>query len=63
MTAPPTVEAFHDRATGTVSYVVHAGPGTPCAVIDPVLDFDLKSGRTVKVLKLGGRPWGVVTTP
>jgi glyoxylase-like metal-dependent hydrolase (beta-lactamase superfamily II) len=46
VTAPPTVEAFHDRATGTVSYVVHAGPGTPCAVIDPVLDFDLKSGRT-----------------
>ena len=32
--------------TGTVSYVVHAGPGMPCAVIDPVLDFDPKSGRT-----------------
>jgi glyoxylase-like metal-dependent hydrolase (beta-lactamase superfamily II) len=46
VTAPPRVEPFHDRATGTVSYVVHAGAGSACAVIDPVLDFDLKSGRT-----------------
>jgi glyoxylase-like metal-dependent hydrolase (beta-lactamase superfamily II) len=42
----PLAEAFHDRSTGTVSYVVHGGAGTPCAVIDPVLDFDVKSGRT-----------------
>jgi glyoxylase-like metal-dependent hydrolase (beta-lactamase superfamily II) len=25
---------------------VHAGAGTPCAIIDPVLDYDPKSGRT-----------------
>jgi glyoxylase-like metal-dependent hydrolase (beta-lactamase superfamily II) len=29
-----------------VTYVVHAGPGTACAIVDPVLDFDPKSGRT-----------------
>ena len=29
-----------------MTYVVHAGPGTPCAVIDSVLDYDPKSGRT-----------------
>lgn len=39
------VQPFFDAATGTVSYVVHAGPGSPCAVVDPVLDFDAKSGR------------------
>ncbi len=36
----PEVEGFHDAATGTVSYVVHSGPGTACAIIDPVTDFD-----------------------
>ena len=44
--AGPAVEPFFDKATSTVSYVVHGGPGSPCAVIDPVLDFDMKSGRT-----------------
>jgi glyoxylase-like metal-dependent hydrolase (beta-lactamase superfamily II) len=43
---PPRVEAFFDGATSTVTYVVHSGEGTPCALIDPVLDFDPKSGRT-----------------
>jgi glyoxylase-like metal-dependent hydrolase (beta-lactamase superfamily II) len=42
----PQVEGFFDPATWTVTYVVHAGPGSACAVIDPVLDFDPKSGRT-----------------
>ncbi|HEY0522974.1 MAG TPA: MBL fold metallo-hydrolase, partial [Stellaceae bacterium] len=44
--AAPAVEPFFDKATSTVSYVVHEGPGSRCAVIDPVLDFDMKSGRT-----------------
>ena len=40
------VKAFFDEATNTVSYVVR-DPGTgQCAVIDTVLDFDPKSGRT-----------------
>ncbi|NBT79274.1 MAG: MBL fold metallo-hydrolase, partial [Betaproteobacteria bacterium] len=32
--------------TWTVTYVVHQGPGTACAIIDSVLDYDPKSGRT-----------------
>ncbi len=45
-TLRPQVQAFFDAATGTVSYVVHDGPGTPAAIIDPVLDYDARSGRT-----------------
>ncbi|WP_431262012.1 MBL fold metallo-hydrolase [Roseateles chitinivorans] len=41
-----TIAAFHDERTGTVSYVL-ADPATrQAAIVDPVLDFDLKSGRT-----------------
>lgn len=40
------IESFFDPDTCTVTYVVHAGRGTPCAVIDSVLDYDPKSGRT-----------------
>jgi glyoxylase-like metal-dependent hydrolase (beta-lactamase superfamily II) len=42
----PIVQAFFDPATWTVSYVVYAAPGGACAVIDPVLDYDPKAGRT-----------------
>ncbi|GAB2838146.1 MBL fold metallo-hydrolase [Pseudoduganella ginsengisoli] len=42
----PQVQAFFDPATSTVTYVVHAGEGSACAVIDSVLDYDPKSGRT-----------------
>lgn len=45
-TLRPQVHGLFDPATGTVTYVVHAGPGTACAIIDPVLDYDPKSGRT-----------------
>jgi glyoxylase-like metal-dependent hydrolase (beta-lactamase superfamily II) len=42
--ASPAVHAIFDPRTGSVQYVV-ADPGTgDCAIIDPVLDFDLKSG-------------------
>ncbi len=42
----PTVKAFFDPCTNTITYVV-ADPATGCAaVIDPVLDFDPASGRT-----------------
>jgi glyoxylase-like metal-dependent hydrolase (beta-lactamase superfamily II) len=40
------VQAFFDTATATVTYVVYEAPDTACAVIDPVLDFDSKAGRT-----------------
>ncbi len=42
----PEVRSFFDKATNTVTHVVHGGAGTPCAVIDPVLDYDSRSGRT-----------------
>jgi len=40
------VQSFYDPTSSTASHVVHAGPGSACAVIDPVLDFDVRSGRT-----------------
>ncbi|MBV9523046.1 MAG: MBL fold metallo-hydrolase, partial [Alphaproteobacteria bacterium] len=40
------VQSFYDKASSTASHVVHGGDGGACAVIDPVLDFDLRSGRT-----------------
>lgn len=42
----PDVKAFFDEATFTVSYVVKDPGSTSCAVIDTVLDYDPKSGRT-----------------
>jgi glyoxylase-like metal-dependent hydrolase (beta-lactamase superfamily II) len=39
-------QGFFDAKTGTVSYVVHDEATRRAAVIDPVLDFDAKSGRT-----------------
>lgn len=42
----PTIQAFYDPATWTVSYVVFDESGGNCAIIDPVLDYDPKSGRT-----------------
>jgi glyoxylase-like metal-dependent hydrolase (beta-lactamase superfamily II) len=44
--ASPQIEGFFDKATWTVTYVVHNGPGSACAIIDSVLDYDPKSGRT-----------------
>lgn len=37
---------FFDQGTSTFTYVVDDGPGTACAIIDPVLNYDPKSGRT-----------------
>ena len=42
----PTVQSFFDPATWTVSYVIYEKEGSPCAIIDSVLDYDAKSGRT-----------------
>ncbi|MCG2584534.1 MBL fold metallo-hydrolase [Massilia sp. TS11] len=42
----PQVKGFFDPATSTISYVVYAAPGSACAIIDSVLDYDPKSGRT-----------------
>jgi len=40
------VQAFLDPDTETFSYVVYDRPAGHAAVIDPVLDFDPKAGRT-----------------
>lgn len=40
------VEAFLDRDSETFSYVVYDRTGGHAAIIDPVLDYDAKSGRT-----------------
>jgi len=42
----PQIQSVFDATTSTVTYIVHDGPGTACAIIDPVLDYDPKSGRT-----------------
>lgn len=42
----PMVEAFFDQSTWTVTYVVYDAPGGTAAIIDSVLDYDPKSGRT-----------------
>ena len=42
----PRIQAFFDPSSSTVSYVVYQARGSACAVIDPVLDYDPKSGRT-----------------
>jgi glyoxylase-like metal-dependent hydrolase (beta-lactamase superfamily II) len=42
----PDIKAFFDPATFTVSYLVADPASRKAAVIDPVLDFDPKSGRT-----------------
>jgi hypothetical protein len=44
--ASPQVEGFFDPVTGAVSYGVLASAGSACAIIDSVLDYDPKSGRT-----------------
>ena len=42
----PQVHGISDPATWTVTYVVYEKPGSACAIIDSVLDYDPKSGRT-----------------
>jgi len=42
----PIVHGIFDKATWTITYIVHRGKGTACAIIDSVLDYDPKSGRT-----------------
>ena len=46
MSQRTTIQAFFDPATWTVSYVVSDDATGAAAVVDPVLDFDFKSGHT-----------------
>lgn len=58
------IESFFDEATNTVSYIVFDRSTHACAVVDSVLDYDPKSGRTstasadriiARVCELGAR--------
>ena len=49
MAARTSVQAFFDENTWTVTYVVVDDATRAAAIIDPVLDFDFKSGRTTTV--------------
>ena len=42
----PQVHGIFDPATWTITYVVHSGAKSDCVIIDSVLDYDPKSGRT-----------------
>ncbi|MBN9597509.1 MAG: MBL fold metallo-hydrolase [Afipia sp.] len=45
MTATPDIQAFFDEPTNTISYLVTDPSTGQSAVIDPVLDYDPKSGE------------------
>ena len=45
MTTKPLIQAFFDEPTNTVSYLVADPVTKKAAVIDPVLDYDHKSGK------------------
>lgn len=42
----PQIQGFFDPATFTISYIVGDADGGTCAIVDSVLDYDAKSGRT-----------------
>ncbi|UVK40143.1 MBL fold metallo-hydrolase [Mesorhizobium sp. AR10] len=44
--ARPEVTGFYDKPTGAIQYVVADMATRRCAIIDPILDFDEKSGAT-----------------
>ena len=46
MTSRTTVQPFFDDRTGTISYVVSENASKRAAILDPVMDFDFRSGRT-----------------
>ena len=43
--AKPQVRAFFDHATNTVSYLVFDAETKHGAVVDPVLDYDMATGK------------------
>jgi glyoxylase-like metal-dependent hydrolase (beta-lactamase superfamily II) len=45
----PEVAGFYDPRTGSIQYVVSCPKTRNCAIIDPVLDFDEKSGTTASI--------------
>ena len=62
MSGKPVIRAFFDEATNTVSYLVADPETRRAAVIDPVLDYDPKSGvvddHSVKAIVAAARAAG-----
>ena len=50
----PTVQAFFDEATNTISYLVSDPASGVAAIIDPVLDYDPASADPVEARPLPG---------
>ena len=48
----PSVQAFFDHATNTVSYIVHDPATKKAAIIDPVLDFTPRTTTATEVANL-----------
>ncbi|MGD9597143.1 MAG: MBL fold metallo-hydrolase [Steroidobacteraceae bacterium] len=46
MSAAPVITPFHDAATGTFTYLVCDPESRRAAIVDPVRDYDARSGRT-----------------
>jgi len=67
----PDVTGFYDEATGSIQYVVADPLTRKSAIIDPVLDFDPRSGSTrtispdrlLKHIETRGSPWSGSSTP
>ncbi|MCW5714317.1 MAG: MBL fold metallo-hydrolase [Bauldia sp.] len=63
MTAVPTIRAFFDEPTNTVSYLVSDPETKVAAVIDPVLDYDPDAGsvdvRSVQAILAAARDDGL----
>lgn len=49
MNCEPVVQGFFDKRTFSVQYVVSDPATRRCAIIDPVLDYDEKSGSTATI--------------
>ncbi len=49
MTVRPIVKAFFDKRTSSIQYVATDPATKRCAIIDPVLDYDEKSGSTATI--------------
>lgn len=49
MTQKPEVTGFYEKRTGSIQYVVADLETKKCAIIDPVLDYDEKSGSTATI--------------
>ena len=49
MVLHPEVTGFYEKRTGSVQYVVADPAAKACVIIDPVLDYDEKSGATATI--------------